>query len=116
MHELSIALSIVDGVLEELKTRGASRASVIYLRVGRLSGVDKDALRFSYGIVCQDTAVAHSQLEIEDVDVAVFCPACNVERPARSLPTLACAECGAQAPRVVRGQELEITGMEIVDG
>jgi len=114
MHELSIALSIVDGALEELQRQGAAEATTVHLRVGRLSGVDKDALLFSYGVACQDTVLATSRLVIEDVDVVVFCPECGAERPTQSFPLLTCATCGAIAERVVHGDELEITAMEVV--
>ena len=114
MHELSIALSIVDGALEELQRRGAPQATAVHVRVGRLSGVDKDALLFSYGVACQDTELARSHLVIEDVDVVIFCPACGAERQTRSFPALTCGECGSLAERVVHGEELEITGMEVV--
>jgi len=104
MHELSIALSIVDGVLEELRTRGVNRASVVHLRVGKLSGVDTNALQFSYGLACQQTVLAESRLAIEDVDVTVFCEACGLERPVRTFPILSCAECGASSQRAARGK------------
>jgi hydrogenase nickel incorporation protein HypA/HybF len=114
MHELSIALSIVDGALEELQRQAGAKATAVHLRVGRLSGVDKDALLFSYELACQETPLAHSRLMIEDVDVVILCPVCGSERPTRSFPALRCAECGALAERVIRGQELEITGMEVI--
>ena len=114
MHELSIAVSIVDGALEELRRHGAAEATAVYLRVGRLSGVDKDALQFSYGIASQETALEHSRLIIEDIDVAIFCTACGAERPTQSFPMLACAECGAVSQHVVHGEELEISKMEIL--
>jgi hydrogenase nickel incorporation protein HypA/HybF len=114
MHELSIALGIVDGALEELQRRGARQASAVHLRVGRLSGVDKDALLFSYGVACQQTALARSRLVIEDVDIVILCPVCGAERRIRSFPLLTCAECGAIAERVLQGDELEITGMEVI--
>jgi hydrogenase nickel incorporation protein HypA/HybF len=114
MHELSIALNIVDGALEELRRQGAAEGTAVYLRVGRLSGVDKDALEFSYGIACQETALERSRLIIENVDVAIYCAACGGERPIRSFPVLTCAECGAIGERVVHGEELEITKMEMV--
>lgn len=115
MHELSIALSIVDGALEELRERGAAEAGAIYLRVGRLSGVDKDSLLFSYSIAIEETPLARSQLVIEDVEIVILCPSCQAERAARSFPGLLCAECGAPAERVVHGEELEITAMEILE-
>lgn len=114
MHELSIALSVVDGALEELRARGAAEAGAIYLRVGRLSGVDKDALLFSYSIAIEETPLARSHLVIEDVEVVILCASCQAERTVRSFPGLACAECGALAERVVRGNELEIAAMELL--
>lgn len=114
MHELSIAVGIVDGALEELRRHRATGAAAVYLRVGRLSGVDKHALQFSYGIACRETALERSRLIIEDVDVAIFCAACGAERPTRSFPLLTCAECGGFGERVVHGEELEIIAMEVV--
>lgn len=114
MHELSIALSIVDGAMGELRVRGAAEAGAIYLRVGRLSGVDKDALLFSYSIAIAETPLARSRLIIEDVEVMILCPSCQAERAVRSFPGLTCAECGALAERLVHGDELEITAMELL--
>lgn len=113
MHELSIAVSIVDGVLEEVERRGATDVSAVHVRIGRLSGVDKDALLFSWNVATEGTPLAHSSLLIEDVDVVVLCPTCNAERPIECFPLLACAQCGSLAPNVVHGQELEITAMEV---
>src|ERR1700686_1425320 len=114
MHELSIALNIVDGVLEELDRQKSGQVEVVHLRLGGLSGGGKTALSFSYGVACEGTPLANSRLLIEDVEVAIFCSVCGVERPTRSFPVLICADCGAVGERVLRGDELEITGMELV--
>jgi hydrogenase nickel incorporation protein HypA/HybF len=114
VHELSIAVSIVDGALEELRRRGAEEVIAIHVRVGRLSGVDREALLFSYSLAAQDTALARSRLVIEPVEVAIFCQQCQAERPTRDFPMLICQACGTLAGSIVRGKELEITGMEIV--
>jgi hydrogenase nickel incorporation protein HypA/HybF len=115
MHELSIALSIVDGTLDELQRHGESQALAVHIRVGRLSGIDREALLFSYGIAAQETALANSRLIIEDVDIKVFCPSCGGERTCLTFPILTCADCGGLAQRVVHGGELEITGIELSD-
>ena len=114
MHELSIALSIVDGVLEELDRQKPGKVEAVHLRLGRLSGVDKEALSFSYSLACEGTALANSRLLIEEVDIEIFCPVCGVDRPILSFPLLICAECGATGDRVLRGGELEITAMEMI--
>jgi hydrogenase nickel incorporation protein HypA/HybF len=114
MHELSIALSIVDGVLEEAERHGPAQVEAVHLRLGRLSGVDKDALVFSYRVACEDTPLIRSRLVIEDVEVVVYCPTCRGERAAQSFPLLVCGDCGSLGNRVVHGEELEITRLELV--
>lgn len=113
MHELSIALSIVDGVLEEANARGGAKVEAVHLSIGRLAGVDKDALAFSYAIACEGTPLERSRLVIADVDIVILCPQCRAERPPAALPVLNCAVCGAFAERVIQGEELEITALEI---
>jgi len=113
MHELSIAMSVVEGALQELQRLGATRAKAIYLRVGRLSGVDREALLFSYDLARQETSLEETQLVIEDVDVTIHCPQCQRERHVEIFPALKCPECGALADEMVHGQELEITALEV---
>ena len=55
MHELSIAMSMIDMATEELKKNGGTKVDVIYMKLGRLSGVVKDALLFSWEVACQGT-------------------------------------------------------------
>jgi hydrogenase nickel incorporation protein HypA/HybF len=112
VHELSIAIGIVDGVLQEAEHHQAKQVQAVHLRLGRLSGVDKDALLFSYNIACEDTPLAHSRLVIEDSDVLILCPCCRAERPTQCFPLLLCADCGSPGS-LIHGAELEISGLEI---
>lgn len=66
MHELSIALNIVDIAEEELERHGGQRVSAVHLRIGMLAGVAKEALLFSFGIACESTRAEGSQLLFED--------------------------------------------------
>jgi hydrogenase nickel incorporation protein HypA/HybF len=113
MHELSIAVGIIDGVLEESARRGGLSVEVVRVRIGRMSGVDKDALLFAYQVAREDTPLACSRLEIEDVQVVIFCPACAQERQTEPSVGAVCPHCGTLASRVVQGEELEITALEI---
>ena len=113
MHELSIALSMIDGVLEEADKRGGVQVEAVHLRIGVFSGVDREALTFSYGLACEGTPLEGSRLVIERVPLLIYCPVCATERAAQSEQQLSCAICAAPAERIVQGQELEITGLEI---
>jgi hydrogenase nickel incorporation protein HypA/HybF len=112
MHELSIAMSIVEMVQEEAQARDL-RIKAVHLKLGAIAGVVKEALLSSYGIVCDGTPLEGSQLLIEDVPLEVFCPICNQNRTAVSVQWLACPECGAATSSVVHGKELEVTALEV---
>jgi len=62
MHELSLAMSLVEGVEAECAARGGLRVRAVYLEMGELSGVPEDALRFAYEMACQGTELEGSRL------------------------------------------------------
>jgi len=113
MHELSIAMCIIDAAAEEAARRGATRVNAVHLKVGALSGVVKDALLFSYGVACDGTLLEGSQLIIEDVPVTVFCSECREQRTVASIQRICCPACGAPTNKVVEGTELQVVAMEI---
>ncbi|MGH9899128.1 MAG: hydrogenase maturation nickel metallochaperone HypA, partial [Pyrinomonadaceae bacterium] len=116
MHELSIALSIAEAAEDEAERRGGVLVSAVHLKLGHLSGVVKDALLFSYEVVCQGTPLEGSHLVIEDVPVVVYCPVCRVERTLASIQRFCCSVCETPTPKVIKGQELEIVALEIEGG
>lgn len=112
MHELSIALGIVDAAAEEAGRRGG-RIAAVHLKVGALSGVVPAALRSAFELARgQEPSVAAAELVVEDIPVAAYCPACAAER-AVPFPELRCPACGTPTPEVVRGRELEVVALEI---
>ena len=112
MHELSIALSLVDLAIGEADRQGG-RVCALHLKVGAMAGVVPDALRASYEMACTDTPLAGSRLVIEEVPVVVFCPQCEAERPLDGVQSLCCPTCGTPASRLEHGRELELVAMEI---
>jgi hydrogenase nickel incorporation protein HypA/HybF len=113
MNELSIAISLIDEVLEETKDRDLAKVEAVHLRIGVFSGVDVDALTTSYGLASQGTALEGSHLEIKTVPLVVYCPSCATERPAQSPSQLNCGICFTPAERIVQGRELYIVAIEV---
>ena len=113
MHELSIAMSIVEMAHEEATRRGGVAIAAVHLRIGRMSGVVAEALRSSFDLASEDSLVAGAHLVIEDVPVAVRCPTCAATRPIRSLQEFCCVECGTPTADVVEGRELLVTALEL---
>jgi len=112
MHELSIAMGIVEAAMDEARQRNV-HVSAVHLRLGALSGVVKDALLFSWEVACQDTSLQGSQLLIDEVPVAVFCPQCKERRVLESVQSFTCPECGSLAGDVLQGKELEVFALEV---
>jgi hydrogenase nickel incorporation protein HypA/HybF len=113
MHELSLALSIADLVLEEAERQAATRVLRIHLRLGELSGVVAEALHSAYALAREGSLLAEAELLIEMVPVRIHCPRCQAERAVVSIQHLACVECGTFSAAVVAGRELEIIALEV---
>src|ERR1700722_6093225 len=106
MHELSIALSIVEMAQEESERRGQAQVLAGHLRLGQLSGGVKEALLSSYEMACEATPLEGSRLLIEEIPVEVFCPRCEAPRLVDSIQWFCCPECGTPTANILRGKEL----------
>lgn len=112
MHELSIALGILDVAAEEAR-RQDGRVIAIHLKLGPLSGVVKEALTFAYELAREGTPLEQARLVIQEVPLVAYCPACAAEQTLASLQELCCPACGGPTPRIVSGRELEVVALEI---
>jgi hydrogenase nickel incorporation protein HypA/HybF len=113
MHELSIAMSIIELAEEESQRRGGLDVKTVHIRLGALAGVVKDALLFSYEVAREQSALAHSELVIQEIPAVVYCSLCDARRPLRSPNWFYCPVCGSLATEVVQGKELELVALEI---
>lgn len=113
MHELSIAMSIVELAEEESEQRGGARINAVHLRLGALAGVVTEALLSSWELACEGTSVQGSRLVIEPVPVVVDCPRCGERRTLDSVQWFVCPECRGPVAEVVSGRELQVFALEI---
>lgn len=122
MHELSIVSSIVERVLEFLDCHEAKRVVALRLAIGELTCVDAEQLRSCYELVTEGTAIAGSELEIEQTKALVRCPNCNFQGAPKywddalssaSIPTLQCPGCGFGV-EAIEGHECAIQGIRYV--
>ncbi len=108
MHELSICRNIV-----ELAQQHADGCQVqrLQLAVGKLTAVMPDALKFCFEALSQGTLLADARLEIMEIDGLAQCAVCGLDF---TMPVSGarCA-CGATAYRILTGQELKITELEL---
>ncbi|WP_010587698.1 hydrogenase maturation nickel metallochaperone HypA/HybF [Schlesneria paludicola] len=113
MHELSLAMSILDIAGEESDRRGGAEIKSIYLKLGPLSGVIKQALISAFDLAREMSPFSKVELVVEEVPLRVRCHVCDTERELPCFQDLCCPECGTPCGDVVCGRELEIVAMEI---
>jgi hydrogenase nickel incorporation protein HypA/HybF len=113
MHELSIAVSMIDQIIEESESRGGLDVEVVHLKLGIFSGVDKDALLFSYELACEGTPLQGSRLSVQIVPLVIYCPICQQNRTPPSIYQICCPECQTVAQEIVSGREIEIASLEV---
>ena len=111
MHEMSIASSMLEAVQAESARLGA-HVFAVGVKIGELSGVDSESLRFCFDALVQDTDLAPLSLVIEHVPWQNRCPRCARDFTVRDYRTQ-CPQCGSADTVVAAGKELEFAYMEI---
>lgn len=112
MHEAGLAQTALEIAGDRARERGATRIHRLVLRVGDLSGVVPEALRFALEAMSEGTPAGGAAFEIEVVPVECHCPACDrAFRPADVV--YACPGCGRVSGDVRRGHELELHSVEV---
>ncbi len=116
VHELSIALSLVDAACEAAAPLGHVRVEALHVRLGAMSGVVKEALAFSFDLAARGTPIDGARLDIEDVPVTAHCPACGADRTLEPASfALRCPVCDGPLTGLVHGREMELTALEVSD-
>jgi hydrogenase nickel incorporation protein HypA/HybF len=113
MHELSIALGILNIVRSACETGGHGRVERVRVRVGKASGVMTEALRFSFDAAREGTVAAEAELEIEEIPVGGRCRACRADFAVEEKYVFACPKCGGSEFSVETGHELEVVDLEV---
>jgi hydrogenase nickel incorporation protein HypA/HybF len=112
MHELSIMQSALNQVLQEARLAGATRVYEIRLRIGVLSGVVPDALRFAFEVLTPGTSAVGALLTIEETPARFWCAACLREFVSANL-LAECPDCRRLSGELRGGRDLELTSMEV---
>jgi hydrogenase nickel incorporation protein HypA/HybF len=113
LHEITVALGLLEGVEGTALAQGIDRVSAVHVRIGALSGIVRDALLFSWDVATAETVAAGSRLCIEEIPLVVYCDACAAERAPLPGTGLVCPDCGIPAPRIIRGREMQLVSMEV---
>ena len=115
MHEMGIALQII-----EIASASIPRSDVpvqverVNLKVGKLSAIVPDSLRFCFEIAAKDSPLSGAVLHIEEIPVRARCKECHAEWTVHE-PVFRCRQCSSGRLDIISGRELNIESIEIAD-
>ncbi len=112
MHEVGLMENALAIALDYAERDRASRIDKICLRVGSLSGVEPEALRFAFDLVTRDTLAETAQLEIIPCPTLCYCGDCQAEFEPVDIG-YDCPRCGTWSTAIVQGKELELASLEV---
>lgn len=108
MHELAIATAIAGAVCDRAAGR---RVRCVTVRVGELTAVVPEAMRWCFTLAVEGTVADGADLEIERRGGAGRCRECGTDFACADLILL--CPCGSADVTVTSGRELEIVSMEV---
>lgn len=112
MHELSIAIQIVEIVEEEAKKHDAEHVSAVHLDIGTLSGVEPDALKFAMEEAVRHSIAAKAELFYHFIEAVAVCEDCCNEFKTEDYFKV-CPYCNSVNTSLLKGKELKIRSIDI---
>ena len=107
MHELSIAMNIVEIVEESAADANCKAVSEIDLEIGSMSGVVIEALQFALEEAVKSSIMETARINIHEISARVKCIACAHEFEPEDIIAV-CPECGHIYADVIRGKEMKV--------
>lgn len=115
MHEMGIAMQIAEIAIASIPAEmQRCRVGRVNLKVGKLSAVVTDSLRFCFEVVTRDTPLEGAELAVEEIPVTARCNDCRHEWTIEN-PVFACIRCNSSAVELLSGRELDIESIELAE-
>lgn len=114
MHEVSIALGMVDELARIANENNAKYIIAVNLRIGRSSGIVIDSLKFAFDAVkLENPLISSAEILIEEVPLKYECKECNESFQLDSIHFPSCPLCKSYSLRLISGEEMDITNVEL---
>lgn len=112
MHEMTIAVSIVDVAVTTANQNNAAKINAISLEVGALSGIEQEALEFCFSEACKNTIAEGAKLIYRSLPATAHCPNCNntFEAWERAEP---CPDCNEMVFQLSGGTEMRVKEINV---
>ena len=110
MHEMSIAVEIVEQCLRIAAENNVTRVDEVDLEIGVLRRVVPEAMELAFQAASEGTVLAGAKLQIHEERLVAVCRACDCMF-CPSIDDFTCSKCGAAEPRIVAGNDIIIKSL-----
>ena len=113
MHEVSIALSLLDIVEKKCREAGYHSIDSVRVRVGKASGVLPEAFAFAFEAAKKDTIARNAKFFIDVIPLGGFCSGCGRDFEMETTYILECPFCASASFKIQKGYELEVVDLDV---
>lgn len=117
MHEMSIALNLLEMAEAEAKSRSCQRLVAVTVQYGQISGVMPEALAMAFTAITKGTPHEQAVLNLEMLPLRLKCPFCQTIFGGNDKTDIfaPCPNCGEEFGHIVeQGKELLLAKIEAV--
>jgi hydrogenase nickel incorporation protein HypA/HybF len=112
MHEVGIAQNIIEQVEKKVaEINQTVRVLKISVRLGKLAGVNAEALQFGFDIAKKNSRIPFAQIVVREIPASVSCPSCQKNYSVEKLESK-CKNCGNGPLKIISGKEISLEGLE----
>jgi hydrogenase nickel incorporation protein HypA/HybF len=112
MHEMSLCEGILQVIEAEAQKQQFTEVKQIVLDIGVLSGVEIQALEFSFEVVMRGSIAEKAILKINEIEARAWCIPCS-ETVTIKQRFDACPNCESYQLQVSSGDEMKIKELEV---
>lgn len=112
MHEMSIAMSIIDIATEQAKKEKAKVVKELELDIGTMAGIEFESLNFAMQTAIKNTILEKANIKINKIQAIAKCLDCEAEFEADQL-FAKCPNCESQTTFLKIGKELKVKSILI---
>jgi hydrogenase nickel incorporation protein HypA/HybF len=112
MHELSVAIGVVDVAEKAAKNASAQLIESIELEIGELAGIEKEAFEYAWPLAVQGTMLEEASRRIRTTEGEALCLDCGKTYALHQIYEF-CPYCDSYRKEITKGKELKVLSIEI---
>ncbi len=112
MHELSIAMSIIDIATSYAKKAKAKKVTSVEIEIGTLSGIVFDSLKFALEMASRNTILEKTDFELISIQARAECKTCGTTFDMENF-FVACPACNSYGNKITQGKEMKVKALNV---